>query len=245
MLRVDLLVAAMARRTLWIADAYFLGHGPFVDALRQAAHGGVDVRLLLPQGSDVGWTVPLSRTLYRTLLESGIRIFEWNGSMMHAKTAVADSRWARIGSTNLNINSWLGNWELDVAVEDAEIARTMEAHYEDDMSRSTEILLDYRPRFRRRRRSRDRARRSARRALRTVTGIGHSIGAAVTGNRQLESWESTPVLALGVAAALVAGLGFWQPKILSWPVVMLAAWVAVSFITEAVTLWWTRKDTRE
>jgi hypothetical protein len=121
----------------------------------------------------------------------------------------------------------------------------MEAHYEDDMSRSTEILLDYRPRFRRRRRSRDRARRSARRALRTVTGIGHSIGAAVTGNRQLESWESTPVLALGVAAALVAGLGFWQPKILSWPVVMLAAWVAVSFITEAVTLWWTRKDTRE
>ena len=104
-----------------------MGHGPFVDALQQAARGGVDVRLLLPQGSDVGWTVPLSRTLYRTLLESGVRIFEWNGSMMHAKTAVADSRWARIGSTNLNINSWLGNWELDVAIEDADIARTMEA----------------------------------------------------------------------------------------------------------------------
>ena len=44
-----------------------------------AARDGVDVRLLLPQGSDVGWTVPLSRTLYRTLLESGVRIFEWNG----------------------------------------------------------------------------------------------------------------------------------------------------------------------
>ena len=66
----------------------------------------------MPQGSDVGWTVPLSRTLYRTLLESGVRLFEWNGSMMHAKTAVADGRWARIESTNLNINSWLGNWEL-------------------------------------------------------------------------------------------------------------------------------------
>lgn len=244
MLRVDLLVAAMARRTLWIADAYFLGHGPFVDALRQAAHGGVDVRLLLPQGSDVGWTVPLSRTLYRTLLESGIRIFEWNGSMMHAKTAVADSRWARIGSTNLNINSWLGNWELDVAIEDAEIARTMEAHYEEDMTRSTEILLEHRPR-RRRRKSRDRARRSARRALRTMTGIGHSIGAAVTGNRQLEAWESTPVLALGLVAGVVAALGFWQPKILAWPVVVLAGWTAISFITEAVTLWWAGRDKHE
>ena len=246
MFRVDLLVAAMARRTLWIADAYFLGHGPFVDALQQAARGGVDVRLLLPQGSDVGWTVPLSRTLYRTLLESGVRIFEWNGSMMHAKTAVADSRWARIGSTNLNINSWLGNWELDVAIEDADIARTMEAHYEEDLARSTEILLDHPPRLARRRRpSRERATRSARRALRTVTGIGHSIGAAVTGNRQLESWESTPVLTLGILAAIVAALGYWQPRILSWPVVFLCAWIALSFITEAVTLWWSGRDRRE
>src|SRR4029077_14305826 len=108
---------------------------------------GVDVRLLLPQGSDVGWTVPHSRTLYRTLLESGIRIFEWNGSMMHAKTAVADSRWGRIGSTNLNLNSWVGNWELDVAIEDPRVARTMEAHYEEDLARSTEIVAeDRRPR---------------------------------------------------------------------------------------------------
>src|SRR5262249_47367524 len=84
MLRVDLLVTAMARKRLWIADAYFVGHGPYVQALQLAAREGVDVRLLLPQGSDVGWTVPVSRTLYRTLIDSGVRIFEWNGSMMHA-----------------------------------------------------------------------------------------------------------------------------------------------------------------
>ena len=52
----------------------------YVRALQLAAKDGVDVRLLLPQGSDVGWTVPVSRTLYRTLIESGVRIFEWNGS---------------------------------------------------------------------------------------------------------------------------------------------------------------------
>src|SRR5688572_1053836 len=140
MLRVDLLVAAMARHRLWIADAYFVGHGPYVSALQHAAQDGVDVRLLLPQGSDVGFTVPLSRTLYRTLLDSGVRIFEWNGSMMHAKTAVADSRWGRIGSTNLNLNSWVGNWELDVAIEDPSVAQTMEAHYERDLENATEIV---------------------------------------------------------------------------------------------------------
>ena len=53
--------------------------------------------------------------------------------MMHAKTAVADSRWARIGSTNLNLNSWIGNWELDVAIEDEGVARTLEAHFEEDL----------------------------------------------------------------------------------------------------------------
>ena len=71
MLRVDLLVAAMARERLWIADAYFIGHGPYVSALLEAARDGVDVRLLLPQGSDVGWVVPLSRTLYRPDLTTG------------------------------------------------------------------------------------------------------------------------------------------------------------------------------
>jgi len=129
MLRVDLLAAATARRSLWISDAYYIGHGPFVAALQQAAQDGVDVRLLLPQGSDVGWVVPLSRSLYRTMLDSGIRIFEWNGSMMHAKTAVADRSWSRIGSTNLNLNSWVGNWEMDVAIDDERIAAMMETHY--------------------------------------------------------------------------------------------------------------------
>ena len=57
---------------------------------------------------------PFSRAGYRPLLEAGVRVFEWNGSMLHAKTAVADGRWARVGSTNLNIASWMGNCELDV-----------------------------------------------------------------------------------------------------------------------------------
>jgi len=238
MLQLDLLVTAMARRSVWITDAYFLGHGPYIEALRRAAGEGVDVRLLLPQGSDVGWTVPASRTLYRTLLEAGVRIFEWNGSMIHAKTAVADGRWARIGSTNLNLSSWLGNWEIDVAVEDEAVARTLETHYEEDLAASTEIVLS-----RKRRRSGlpmnpgARARRSARRVMRTMTGLGRSIGAAVTGNRRLEEFEFAPLMTFGAILAVVAGLAFWYPRVFAWPLAGLAGWTGLSFIAEAVTLW--------
>ena len=78
-------------------------------------------------------------------------MFEWNGPMLHAKTAVADSRWARVGSTNLNLTSWIGNWELDVAIEDGPFAQGMEAMYLDDLSRATEVVLTARQRVRPRR----------------------------------------------------------------------------------------------
>jgi phosphatidylserine/phosphatidylglycerophosphate/cardiolipin synthase-like enzyme len=239
MLQLDLLVTAMATRTLWITDAYFLGHGPFVEALRRAANDGVDVRLLLPQGSDVGWTVPASRTLYRTLLEGGVRIFEWNGQMIHAKTAVADSRWGRIGSTNLNLSSWLGNWELDVAIEDEEIARTLEAHYEEDLQSSTEIVLGQRHRRREGlpMNPRARARRSARRVMRTVTGLGRSIGAAVTGNRRLEEFEFAPLFTFGTLLLVLAAIGSVYPSVIAWPLALLAGWTGLSFVWEALWLW--------
>ena len=81
------------------------------------------MRLLVPGTVDVFGVGAMSRAGYRALLEGGVRIFEWNGVMIHAKTAVADGRWARVGSTNANITSWFGNWELDVAIEDAGIRR--------------------------------------------------------------------------------------------------------------------------
>ena len=100
----------------------------YTQALRAAARDGVDVRLLVPGASDIPALRPLSRVGYRPLLEAGVRVFEWNGTMLHAKTAVADGEWARVGSTNLNLASFIGNWELDVAIEDAGFAATMAAH---------------------------------------------------------------------------------------------------------------------
>jgi len=136
LLRVDQLVAAMAQKTLWLTDAYYAGTTSYVQALRAAAADGVDVRLLVPGASDIPALGPISRAGYRPLLEGGIRVFEWNGSMLHAKTAVADGRWARVGSTNLNIASWIGNRELDVVVEDAGFAGQMESMFVADLERS-------------------------------------------------------------------------------------------------------------
>ena len=140
--RLDQLIAAVARQTLWLTDAYFVGTTSYVQALRAAAVDGVDVRLLVPGSSDIPIFVSLSRAGYRPLLEAGVRVFEWNGSMLHAKTAVADGRWARVGSSNLNVSSWIGNWELDVAVEDETFAQAMQEMYLEDLTHATEISAE-------------------------------------------------------------------------------------------------------
>lgn len=237
LLRLDLLVGTVARRSLWITDAYFMGTGPYMEALMRAAADGVDVRLLLPRESDVGWTVPIARSLYRPLLEAGVRIFEWNGTMVHAKTAVADSRWARIGSTNLNLNSWIGNWELDVAIEDVGVARTLEEHFLEDLERSTEVVLTS-PRRPRRLHLRQYGRYgSRRRVARTMSGVGRTLGAAVTGNRPLESVEISPVLLLAALLTIVAVVGIVMPQVLAWPVAIIAGWLAVTLVVDAWQLW--------
>jgi cardiolipin synthase len=235
MFRMDLLVASMARKRLWIADAYFIGHGPYADSLCRAACDGVDVRLLLPQGSDVGWTVPVSRTLYRSLLQAGVRIYEWTEAMMHAKTAVADSHWVRIGSTNLNINSWLGNWELDVAIDDEKVAAMLEEHFEEDIRRATEITMTSRGKLLAApaRTRKNLARRSARRAVREVTGVARSVGAALTASRPLEDFEVGPLLLLGATGLLLAIVAFFKPWIVAWPAALLLVVVSLNLFSDA------------
>lgn len=144
LLRIDEVLAGAARETLWLTDAYYAGMPSHVQALSAAALDGVDVRLLVPGGTDIPLLRPLSQTGYRPLLEAGVRVFEWNGPMMHAKTAVADGRLARVGSSNLNIASWLGNYELDAVIEDAAFATLMVESYVDDLSHATEVVLNKR-----------------------------------------------------------------------------------------------------
>jgi cardiolipin synthase len=239
--RVDQLVAALARRTLWLTDAYYAGTTPYVQALRAAAKDGVDVRLLVPGASDVPVLSPVSRAGYRPLLEAGVRVFEWNGSMLHAKTAVADATWARVGSTNLNLASWVGNRELDVMVEDEPFARKMEDMYREDLGNATEIVLDARNRVRApgappRGRLGTTSRGSGGRAVAGAFRIGSTVSAAVTNRRVLEPVEGHIALVAGGVLAALALLAFKFPRGLAYPMAVLAAWISVGLLARGFTL---------
>jgi cardiolipin synthase len=137
--RVIELLAAGSMERLWITDAYMVAPPRLFQALRDAARDGVDVRMLVPGSSDLPLIRNLSRIGYRDLLRSGVRIYEWEGPMLHAKTIVTDGRWVRIGSSNLNPSSLIGNYELDVLVEDATLAESMERQFRLDIGRSREV----------------------------------------------------------------------------------------------------------
>ena len=137
--RVIELLAVGSVERLWITDAYLMAPPRLFQALRDCARDGVDVRLLVPGSSDVPLIRNLSRIGYRDLLRSGVRIYEWDGPMLHAKTIMSDHRWVRIGSSNLNPSSLLGNYELDVLVEDAGVAQSMEDQFRLDIARSREV----------------------------------------------------------------------------------------------------------
>jgi cardiolipin synthase len=169
-------------------------------------------------------------------------VYEWNGTMIHAKTAVADGRWARIGSTNLNITSWIGNWELDVAIEDAGVAGELGDRYEQDLTGATEIVpaLIHAP-FHPLRPARwppvtSRPAGASRRSARTLAGVGRSLGAAVTGNRPLEDFEIVPVVGAGVLLVVIAGLSLYAPRLVAWTLAAFALWLAASLFADAWSL---------
>ncbi len=139
--RVTQLAAASVRRRLWITDPYFIAPRPLSEALAAAATDGVDVRILVPAHNNWPLVGSLARGGYRDLLNAGVRLFEWSGPMIHAKTAVADGVWSRIGSSNLNAASLLGNWEIDIGALDRKLARQLEGLFLADLASSVEIVL--------------------------------------------------------------------------------------------------------
>ncbi len=238
--RLDLVIASLARHTLWLTDAYFVGTSAYVQALAAAALDDVDVRLLVPGASDIPALSPLSRASYRPLLEAGVRVFEWNGTMLHAKTAVADRFWSRIGSTNLNIASWMGNFELDVAVEDTAFGERMAAQFEADLTRATEVVLTHRNRVRRvesdTRGARHAFSGSAGRAAAGAVSVGSALGAALTNRRLLGPAEAGLLVKVSIAAIALAIIAAVWPHAVAWPIAILAAWFGIAWLARAIAL---------
>ena len=142
------LTIAGAQKRLWIANSYFVPNDDFRRLLAQAAKRGVDVRILtVSHQTDVITTRFAARAHYESLLMSGVRIWEYQPTMMHAKTIVADGVFGTIGSINFDNRSMAFNNESALVVLDETFAGEMEQAFEEDLRHSKQILL---PEFRRR-----------------------------------------------------------------------------------------------
>ena len=234
---LEILLASVEER-MWITDAYFLSAPTLTQALISSSRDGVDVRILLPATNDLPWIGALSRTGYRPLLEAGVRIFEYGGPMIHAKTHVADSRFSRVGSTNLNFSGLLANWEADLLSEDPSFGAEIEQMFEEDLQNAREIRLlsgsgSIRPRAVPERKIDEGERRDQRRtnrgsfpgALRgssgaataTASRLGGEALRGTTDSAYLGAYERKLVVAVSASVLGISLLGLRYPRLVAWP----------------------------
>lgn len=134
---------AGARKTLYITNSYFVPGENFLQLLLAAAHRGVDVRVLtVSEKTDVKTTWYAGRTYYEKLLEGGVKIYEYEPTMMHAKTMVVDGIWCSVGSMNFDNRSLSFNDESILLALDRRVGAEMNSIFMDDLKSSKEIKLD-------------------------------------------------------------------------------------------------------
>lgn len=138
-----LMMAAIdtAERSLYITMAYFAPGPEMVDALCDAAARGVDVQLVLPSRSDFTPVLHAGRSHYDRLLSAGVKVYELQGAVLHAKTAVVDGVVSTVGSSNLDYRSLAGNNEINAVVVGEDFARTMTRLFQQDVAASQPITL--------------------------------------------------------------------------------------------------------
>jgi cardiolipin synthase len=139
---IDLLMRLVAARNrVWITNAYFVPDGSLLRVLSVVAREGVDVRILVPGFSDVVFIPWVASAFHFGLLSAGVKLFEYRGSVLHAKTMLIDD-WGLIGSSNLNHRSLLHDLEADIVVTDKSSLDSMQNQFAHDLGRSVEVTLE-------------------------------------------------------------------------------------------------------
>ena len=134
---------AAARERIWITNSYFVPDDDFRRLVKQAVERGADVRILTAgEESDVRSTHLAARARYEELLEGGVRIYEYQPSMVHAKTMVVDGAWCTVGTMNTDNRSMAFNDETNLVAYDRALGHTLERLFEEDVSRSREFHLE-------------------------------------------------------------------------------------------------------
>ena len=131
-----------ARYSIDLTTPYFVPDHQMREAIAQAAKRGVDVRIVLPSSSDSNLALFAGRFFYNDLLESGVRLYELRDRMLHAKTAVIDGVWGTVGSSNMDLWSFLHNNEMNVIVIGKDFADKIEDLFEQDLNASDEVTSE-------------------------------------------------------------------------------------------------------
>lgn len=138
------LVIALAKKKIRIQNPYFLPDPQGSKALQQAARRGVDVRIMTPsvEATDAPFVTRAGHFLFRGLLEAGVRIYEYQPTLLHQKTITIDSQWAGIGSSNFDDRSFEINDEITVGLASEKLAAELDEIFESDLPRCEEIKLE-------------------------------------------------------------------------------------------------------
>jgi cardiolipin synthase len=130
----------LAEREVRITTAYFVPDADITERLRAASDRGVDVRILLPgPHADKRFVQLAGEADYEVLLDHGVRIWHFQPSMLHAKTMTVDGLTANIGSANLNARSVTWDEEINLVAIDEDLVRTLNDHFDDDLTRSEQV----------------------------------------------------------------------------------------------------------
>jgi cardiolipin synthase A/B len=127
---------------IYITDAYFGPDAQLLRALKHAARRGVDVRLLLPGQTDEPLIISAQRSHYEGLLKSGVKIYEWQGKMLHAKTATVDGVWSTVGTSNLDWWSIARDNEINAILVSHSFGDQMNLMFANDLENSSQIELE-------------------------------------------------------------------------------------------------------
>lgn len=228
--RVVQMLASAATERLWVTDAYLVAPATLFATMLDAARDGVDVRLLLPGTSDIPVLRAFTRIGYRELLDGGVRIFEWTGPMLHAKTTLADRRWVRVGSSNLNVSSLVTNYELDVVVENEALATVMSEQFRRDLAHSREVVTVARRRLPPRLTSAPTVETQAAARVPHKRSVRELRTAAVIALRQVAGGVRRQLAAFATLSfATVGALLLLFPRVMSITFAIGAFWLAIGF----------------
>lgn len=132
-----------AQKNIFLTHAYFMPPSKILKALMRAARGRVRVAVILAASTDVKLVLWAARGLYQRLLRAGVEVYEWEGRVLHAKTAVVDTRWSTIGSANLDSLSLRQNLEVNATFDDPVFAAAVERMFEEDLKQCRRITREW------------------------------------------------------------------------------------------------------